>query len=85
MLLHEIALSERRGRDREARRRGVALLDALGELQHALLGSEDAGATLDRIVTLLSSMPQADDPALAAIVRSIEVRATVEVCRRRPE
>ena len=84
MLLYEIGLSERHRRDRDARGRGKALLEALTELQRLALGAENAESTLDRIAGLLLSVPQAADPGLASIVRGIAVRATVEVCRRRP-
>ena len=84
MLLHEIGLSETQRRDQEARGRGKALLEALRHLQRLTLSADNSEPTLDHIAGLLSSIPQADDPELASIVRAIAVRAAVEVCRRRP-
>ena len=68
-------------RDRDARDRGKTLLDALAALRRAILGSGDEQAELARLTDLLSSVPQADDPELAALIRAIAVRATVELSR----
>ena len=84
LLLHELSISEKRRHNRDARRRGSALLSALTELQHSLLTDEDLSTNLERLSVLVSAVPQADDPALASIVRSIALRAAVELCRRQP-
>lgn len=68
-------------RDREARRHGRALLEELAELQKSLLSGADEGASLERLAALLGRMPAAADPALASILRSVGLRARVELAR----
>ena len=82
LLLQEIVTGDRLRRDRDARDRGKTLLDALEALRRAMLGSGDEQAELARLSDLLSSIPQADDPQLSALVRAIAVRAAVELSRR---
>ena len=84
MLAHELALSEKRRRDGQARRHGRALLAGLADLQRALLATDDPAMELDRLSALISSIPTADDPGLTSTVRSIAVRVAVEISRRRP-
>ena len=84
LLLQDLAADDGLRRDRDARHRSRELLDALAALRRALLGSGDEKAELARLSALLSAIPQAHDPALAALVRAIAVRATVELCRREP-
>ncbi|MES2713415.1 MAG: flagellar assembly protein FliX [Pseudomonadota bacterium] len=71
------ALAERNAR---ARSRGLALLAALASLQAALLrGSLDAG--LPARLALLSDGEAAADPALAALLAEVNLRARVELAR----
>ena len=65
--------------DREARRRGLDILVALAELQRALLGP--GGADPARLAALAAAVPQADDPALRAVVAAITLRARIEAAR----
>lgn len=69
-------------RDRDARRRGRAILAALTEMQRALLGAGDSDGTTARLMALLADMPVAEDPALNAILAAIRLRARVELARR---
>jgi hypothetical protein len=71
-------------RDREARRRGQALLAELAAVQRALLTSvtgQPDRASLHRLAALADQVPEAADPALAALVGAIAVRARVELAR----
>ena len=79
LLLQEVADAPER--DRQARRHGRALLDALAQLQLALLG--DSEPALSRLAALASHSPQASDPALQAILASIALRTQIELARRR--
>ena len=69
-------------RDREARRHGDSLLDALRELQRAMLGGASAGP-LERLQSLTAAMPGAADPRLADVQRALMVRTAVELARAR--
>ncbi len=71
-------------RDRNARRHGKALLDALAELQRALLAESDdqEGPALHRLAALLEAPPDAANPALAGVLRALALRARVELARR---
>ena len=73
-------------RDREARRHGRDLLEELAALQKALLvgdgGEEAGGRALARLVALLRSMPAAADPGLDGVLRSVGLRARLELARR---
>ncbi len=82
LLLAHLRHQEAAHRDREARRRGKELLQALSALQHAMLGGGDDAAALTDLARLLSGIPKATDPSLSGIVREIAVRAAVEVARR---
>ncbi len=81
-----VAAQDPATRDREARRHGRDLLEALAALQKALLAGEDgaeAGAErLGRLVALLRSMPAAADPGLDGVLRSVGLRARLELARR---
>ena len=81
LLLHEIQSSDAQRRDREAARRGKELLEALGALQRALLGSGQIGEALGSLTVLVDRVPHAADPSLATVVREIALRATVELAR----
>jgi len=65
--------------DREARRRGHDILAALAELQRAMLGPGEADTA--GLVALAAAVPQADDPALRAIMAAITLRARIEAAR----
>ena len=81
-----LALQEMGGEapeDREARRHGHDLLDALAALQRAVLTGGDDAAALERLADLAATVPQAADTRLAAMVSAIAVRAKVELARRR--
>jgi hypothetical protein len=69
--------------DREARRHGHDLLDALAALQRAVLTGGDDAAALERLAGLAATVPHAADARLAAMVSAIVVRAKVELARRR--
>ena len=70
-------------RDRAARRRGEAALEALARLHLALLGGAESPEALARLEQL-ATLPGAADPRLDAILRAIGTRAAVELARRRP-
>jgi len=68
--------------DRAARRRGRALLAELSGLQRDLLGAGVDGARLVRLRALAAEVPPAaTDPALAAALAAIVLRARVELAR----
>lgn len=84
-----LALQEEIGRDygqsgesadREARRHGQDLLEALTALQKDLLTGSPAQG-LSRLAALAEMMPTAHDPALARILSSIRLRARLEILR----
>ena len=80
-----LALQQAEGetvRDREARRHGQGLLDALARLQRSLLAEGSADAELAALATLLDTMPAASAPALAAALGAVALRARVELARR---
>ena len=68
--------------DRRARGHGQAMLVALGRLQRALLGGGDLAGSLAELRGLAESVPQAADPALAAAVAQVVLRARIELARR---
>lgn len=68
--------------DRSARRHGRALLAALARLQRHLLGGSDQAAALRDLTDLARTVPAATDPALAATLQAITLRARVELARR---
>lgn len=66
--------------DREARKHGRQLLDALADLQRALL-SAGSGDALQRLAALADlPLPEAD-PVLARVIVAIRLRAMVEAAR----
>ncbi len=78
-----LALQEQAGAeagDREARRHGQRLLAALAELQRALLCGTQAD-TLRELSRLCEEEEHAVDPALAGVIRSIRLRARLELAR----
>ncbi len=84
MLLHELAVDDGERRDREAHRHGTELLDLLAELQRGLLGADLDAMPMDRLTSLLENPPEPADPGLAAVTRSILLRARIEIARRLP-
>ena len=68
--------------DRIARRYGQAVLAALEALQRILLAGGDVARAIDRLHVLADGAPRAANPALAAILDSIRLRAWVELARR---
>ena len=66
--------------DREARQHGQRLLAALRDLQRALLsgGDDDAGG---RLLSLVETMPAANDPHLGRAIASIRLRVRIELTR----
>ena len=78
-----LALQERAGAeagDQQARQHGQRLLAALAELQRALLSGNQAD-TLQELSRLSEEGGQAVDPALAQVIRSIRLRARLELAR----
>lgn len=68
--------------DRAARRHGRAMLAVLAILQQRVLGGA-AGAGAEReLADLAAGVPVASDPALAAALQAITLRARVELARR---
>lgn len=65
--------------DREARRRGQDILEALAALQRALLGAGPLDP--DSLARLAENVPQASDPALRAAVAALVLRARIEGAR----
>ncbi len=77
-----LALQEMPGEevaDREARRRGHDLLEALAAMQRGLLGLE--GADPRRLARLAEAVPAASDPGLREAVAAIALRARIEAVR----
>lgn len=68
-------------RDRQARRHGRAMLDALRDMQLAMLAGDCADAAA-RLAALAGQGVDAADPALQAILSALAVRAQVELARR---
>lgn len=69
-------------RNRQARRHGQALIEALAALQHSLLDGSDNRAKLEHLAMLAQTCPDAADPALTAILGALALRARVELARR---
>jgi hypothetical protein len=76
------AVDEAAERDRAAHKRGSAMIAALSRLQRAMLAAEDPSAALNALQDVAGQAPLANDPALAAIVRTVELRCRVEIARR---
>jgi len=66
--------------DRQARRHGRDMLQALGALQLAMLGGGEAAARA-QLAGLAEAAPAAHDPVLRLILREISLRAAVELAR----
>lgn len=83
-LLGLLAVQEAEGdaaRDRNARKRGKQMLDELARLQRALLSGRLDPSSLRALAALAGDPADAADPATAAIVRAVAVRARVELAR----
>ena len=76
------AVDEAEEFDRAAYRRGAALLAALTHLQRIMLTAEDPALVLRALTELASDSPPPADPGLHAILRSVILRARVELARR---
>jgi hypothetical protein len=69
--------------DKTARRHGFALLEALSTLQkHLLSPLADTETALASLTRLAADPPHTTDPALAALLDSIRLRAKIELLRR---
>jgi hypothetical protein len=75
-------IDEAAERDREARKRATAMIAVLTGLQRAMLTGETACLTPGDMTELAADGRLADDPALAAILRSVTLRLRVELARR---
>lgn len=67
-------------RDARARKRGEAMLQSLSALQLGLLGGRLDPARLRALAALVPG-EEAADPALAAVISAIRLRARVELAR----
>lgn len=81
VMLAAEALDREAAGDRAARRQGQVVLAGLTTLQRALLAGGDPAACLERIALLVSDMPVAAEPRLAALLATIVLRARVELAR----
>ena len=71
--------------DREARRHGQEILEALAALQRTLLTSTTGSVqSLARLAALAEADPTVHDPMLAGVLSSIRLRARLEILRRAP-
>ncbi len=68
-------------RDRDARKRGKAMLDALARLQRMMLAGQFDAEELRNLAALAADPAEAADPALGAALREVAVRARVELAR----
>ncbi len=68
--------------DRRARKRGLDLLRALSRLQLDFVAGGDEAGSLRMLADLASDLPEASAPQIGAALRSITVRARVELARR---
>jgi hypothetical protein len=80
-----IALQEPGGetvQDRAARRRGRDVLQALADLQRAMLADTNAPDSLRSLTAAITDLPQPTDPRLGGVLQAIVLRARVELARR---
>ncbi len=73
------------GPDRRARRHADTMLAELRGLQLALLAGEDGADGLQRLATLVGSMPVATHPGLRAATVSVALRIELELVRHAAE
>lgn len=76
------AVDEAEERDKSAKKRGLAMIAALTDLQRAMLAEEDPALTLRALSELAADGPLAADPGLAAVLRAVVLRSRLEVARR---
>jgi len=79
-----LTLQERTGEpveDRQARRRGQDLLEALSRMQRAMLEDRQDQESLQTLAGLTADLPRATDPGLRRILQAIALRARVELAR----
>jgi hypothetical protein len=69
-------------RRKKAVQRGRGLLDSLDSLKIAVLNGAVPSGLLHKLARDLKDQQSYDDPALAAIISQIEVRAAVELAKR---
>jgi hypothetical protein len=67
--------------DREARKKGEAVLLALTALQRARLGGSGSTANLAEVLAAAGAMTSAQDPRLVGILEAVMLRARVELAR----
>ena len=71
-------------RRRRAIRRGGGLLDRLDELKLAMLNGQDGAPALERLArSLREERPEDADPGLKGVLDQIDLRAAVEMARRK--
>ena len=75
------AIGDGAERDRAARMRGAAMIAAMSDLQRAMLADGDPSLALRSLSELAVDGPLADDPGLAAVLRTVVLRARIEVAR----
>jgi hypothetical protein len=68
--------------NKNGRRQGFAVLDALQELQHGLLTAGNEGEELAKLKNLARNPAAVTDPGLADILSAIRLRAKIELLRR---
>jgi hypothetical protein len=73
-------MQEPAAQDRQARRHGSDMLDALARLQAGLLGGP-SGPDRQQLEDLAKHRPSAADPVLEAALQAIALRAAVELAK----
>jgi hypothetical protein len=68
--------------DRQARRHGFAILQALAALQRELLDGDNDAAAIEQLSVLATSCPVATSASLASTIQAVVLRARVELARR---
>ncbi len=68
--------------NKNGRRHGFAVLDALEELQHGLLSPAGEGQEIVRLLSLAREPANVTDPGLAGVLSAIRLRAKIELLRR---
>jgi hypothetical protein len=72
--------------NRNARRHGLAVLEALRALQHGLLGATaDSGQQVAALLRLADTTHGVADAGLADVLAAIRLRAKIELLRRGAE
>jgi hypothetical protein len=81
MLALQEAETETTG-NKNGRRHGFAVLDALQELQHGLLSPAGDGQEIARLFALARESSSVADPVLGQVLSAIRLRAKIELLRR---